>query len=94
MKCILISDPTSVKSAASLNLQVGTALDPKPMYGTAHFVEHMLFMGNEKYPGENEFAEFMQKCGGRKNGYTTLTNTNFHFDCAGQAFAEALDRFA
>ena len=31
------------------------------MYGTAHFVEHMLFMGNEKYPGESEFAEFMQK---------------------------------
>ena len=94
MKCLLINDPDSMKSAASLNLQVGTALDPRPMYGTAHFVEHMLFMGNEKYPGESEFAEFMQKVGGRKNGYTTLTNTNFHFDCAGPAFSEALDRFA
>ena len=94
MKCILIKDPSTNKSSASLNLQVGTALDPRPMYGTAHFVEHMLFLGTEKYPGESEYADFMQKVGGRKNAFTTLTNTNFHFDCAGPAFSEALDRFA
>ena len=26
--------------------------DPHDLPGLAHFCEHMLFMGNEKYPGE------------------------------------------
>lgn len=94
MKCLLIHDPTAAKCAAALDVNVGTALDPKPWYGLAHFLEHMLFLGNEKYPGENEYGDFMQKAGGRRNGFTTLTNTNIHFDCAPQAFNEALDRFA
>ena len=28
------------------------------------------------------------------NAYTSLTNTNYHFDCANEALEEALDRFA
>jgi secreted Zn-dependent insulinase-like peptidase len=43
MRCLLISDPESDKSAAALDVGVGCALDPKPLYGTAHFLEHMLF---------------------------------------------------
>jgi secreted Zn-dependent insulinase-like peptidase len=45
MKCILIEDKEADKSAASLDVMVGCSLDPKPLYGTAHFLEHMLFMG-------------------------------------------------
>ena len=45
MKCLLISDPETDKSAASLDVNVGSALDPRPLFGTAHFLEHMLFMG-------------------------------------------------
>lgn len=59
MRCILISDPEADKSAASLDVKVGCSLDPKPLYGTAHFLEHMLFMGTEKYPVENEYSQFM-----------------------------------
>jgi len=59
MRCILISDKETDKSAASLDVKVGCALDPKPLYGTAHFLEHMLFMGTEKYPSENEYSKFI-----------------------------------
>jgi predicted Zn-dependent peptidase len=27
------------------------------MPGTAHFCEHLLFMGTEKFPKENEYSE-------------------------------------
>ena len=54
MKCLLISDPETDKSAAALDVNVGSALDPRPMHGIAHFLEHMLFMGTKKYPEENE----------------------------------------
>jgi insulysin len=36
-------------------VHVGSGLDPKESYGLAHFCEHMLFMGTEKYPDENEY---------------------------------------
>ena len=94
MRCILISDPEADKSAASLDVKVGCSLDPKPLYGTAHFLEHMLFQGTEKYPSENEYSEFMSKNGGSNNAYTSLTNTNYHFNCSNEAFEEGLDRMA
>ena len=59
MRCILISDKEADKSAAALDVKVGCSLDPKPLYGTAHFLEHMLFMGTSKYPSENEYSQFM-----------------------------------
>ena len=36
----------------------------------------------------------MQNHGGVHNAYTSLTNTNYHFDCSNQGFEEGLDRFA
>ena len=43
MRCILVEDPEADKCAAALNVSVGSSLDPKPLWGTAHFLEHMLF---------------------------------------------------
>lgn len=48
MKCLLISDPTTDRSAASVDCEIGYMLDPKEFPGLAHFCEHMLFMGSEK----------------------------------------------
>ncbi len=94
MQCLLISDPEADKSAASLDVKVGCSLDPRPLYGTAHFLEHMLFMGTEKYPSENEYSEYITNNGGYNNAYTSLTNTNYQFECSNEGFAGALDRFA
>ena len=43
MRIMLISDPDTEISAASLDDGVGSALDEKELEGTAHFLEHMLF---------------------------------------------------
>ena len=56
IRCILIQDEEADKSYASLDVGVGIALDPKTHYGTAHFLEHMLFLGTETYPEEGEYA--------------------------------------
>jgi insulysin len=94
MMCLLIQDDEADKSAAALDVGVGAALDPKEFYGTAHFLEHMLFMGTEKYPSENEYSEFIKNAGGYNNAYTSSTNTNYHFECSNGSFEDALDRFA
>lgn len=57
--CLLISDPETDKSAACLDVKVGSSLDPPPFYGLAHFLEHMLFMGTKKFPKENEYSVFV-----------------------------------
>jgi len=94
MQCLLVSDEEADKSAASLDVNVGFALDPKPYFGCAHFLEHMLFQGSEKYPSEKEYFEYMKSNGGMCNAYTWLDNTNYHFECSTQALEGGLDRLA
>ena len=94
LRCLLIQDEEADKSCAALDVHVGASLDPKDHYGTAHFLEHMLFMGSEKFPKENEYSEFITNNGGYSNAFTSMTDTNYHFEVANDKFGEALDIFA
>ena len=55
----LINNPTAEKAAASLQVHVGSLRDPRNFQGLAHFLEHMLFIGSKKYPGEGEYMTFL-----------------------------------
>lgn len=88
------SDPTTDKSAASLDVRVGHLSDPDKFPGLAHFLEHMLFMGTEKYPDENEYNTFLSSHGGGSNAYTDTEDTNYYFDVLADHFEGAIDRFA
>ncbi|KNC71979.1 hypothetical protein SARC_15476, partial [Sphaeroforma arctica JP610] len=57
LKVLLVSDPKADKAAAALDVHVGHLHDPKELPGLAHFCEHLLFLGTEKYPKENVFSE-------------------------------------
>jgi insulysin len=94
MRCLLISDSEADKCAVSLDVNVGCSLDEEPFLGTAHLLEHMLFLGSSKYPEHSYFLEFIKKNGGKRNGMTSLTNTNYFFDVSNEAFPKALDIFA
>lgn len=48
------------QAACALCVGVGSYSDPEEIQGLAHFVEHMVFMGSEKYPKENEFDAFIK----------------------------------
>lgn len=48
LECLLVSDPTTDKSAAGISVRVGHLSDPENAQGMAHFCEHLLFMGTEK----------------------------------------------
>jgi len=70
------------KAAAALTVHVGGAHDPTSLHGTAHFLEHMLFQGTEKYPNEKEYIEYIKNNGGYNNAFTTTQDTSFFFDCS------------
>ncbi|XP_066956310.1 insulin-degrading enzyme [Macrobrachium rosenbergii] len=94
LKVLLISDSTTDKSAAAIDVHIGSMSDPRELPGLAHFCEHMLFMGTEKYPCENEYNKYLNEHGGSSNAYTAADHTNYYFDVAPDAFPGALDRFA
>lgn len=81
-------------AAASLTVAVGSFDEPKNVGGLAHFLEHMVFMGNEKYRGESEFNDFVTANGGRRNAMTSDEFTLYYFDIQENAFSEGLDRFS
>ena len=54
----------------------------------------MLFLGNKKFPGENEWATFLSDHGGEDNGETSWETTTFYFDVEPKYLKPALERFA
>ncbi|KAM4721771.1 nardilysin [Rhinophrynus dorsalis] len=85
---------TEKLSAAALCIGIGSFSDPDDLPGLAHFLEHMVFMGSEKYPDENGFDAFLKKHGGSDNASTDCERTIFQFDVQRKHFKEALDRWA
>ncbi len=94
MEVLLISDPETPKAAAALAVMVGSGDNPPGRAGLAHFLEHMLFLGTDKYPDAAEYEEFITEHGGSRNAYTSLELTNYFFDVNAPHLPEALDRFA
>ncbi|MDX5334940.1 MAG: insulinase family protein, partial [Marinobacter sp.] len=72
LRVILASDPDADKAAASMNVAVGSGNDPADREGLAHFLEHMLFLGTEKYPDPGEYQQFIRSHGGSHNAFTAF----------------------
>lgn len=94
IEVMLVSDPSTEKSAASLSVGVGLLQDPMTQQGMAHYLEHMLFLGTEDYPDTKGYSAFMTANGGSQNAYTWLDITNYMFSVNNDAVDEALDRFS
>jgi len=94
MKVLLLSDPKLNVASAAVVVGVGSLSDPPERQGLAHYLEHMLFLGTEKYPAVEEFGEYLQRNGGYNNAYTARDRTNYHLEIRPDAFEGALDRFA
>lgn len=94
LKVLLISDPSAEKAAASMDVAVGSGANPESIPGLAHFLEHMLFLGTEKYPEADSYQSFISANGGSFNAFTAYENTNYFFDIRPQALPGALDRFS
>jgi len=94
LECLVIHDPTADKASAALDVNVGHLSDPDDLPGLAHFVEHLSFMGTEKYPDENDYSVFLSNHNGSSNAFTGMDDTNYFFEVAHEHFEGALDRFA
>ncbi|CAM9705052.1 unnamed protein product, partial [Hapterophycus canaliculatus] len=64
-KVLLISDPETKTSAAAMDVHVGHFSDPDDLPGLAHFCEHLLFLGTDKYPDETRYTSHTSTTHGR-----------------------------
>ncbi len=59
-------------------VQTGSRNEIEPgKSGFAHFFEHMMFRGTEKYPAD-VYQDILKKAGASQNAYTTDDYTNYH----------------
>ncbi|CDH56832.1 a-pheromone processing metallopeptidase ste23 [Lichtheimia corymbifera JMRC:FSU:9682] len=94
LQVLLIHDADTDKSSAALDVHVGHLSDPDDLQGLAHFCEHLLFMGTEKYPKENDYNQYLAEHSGFSNAFTGVENTNYYFEIGHEYLGGALDRFA
>lgn len=81
-------------AAVALMVDVGSFSEPRSYQGLAHFLEHMIFMGSEKYPAENAFDAHIKKCGGSDNAQTDAEDTVFFFEVSEEHLDSSMDYFS
>ncbi len=92
LECVFINDKKASQSAVSL--AVGCGSYDEKIDGLAHFLEHMLFMGNEKYKDETDYFNFISIHNGYSNAYTANDHTNYFYTIDSNYLIESFDIFS
>ncbi|UFX39058.1 insulinase family protein [Chlamydia trachomatis] len=90
---MIVSSPKASESGAALVVKTGNNADPLEFPGLAHFTEHCVFLGNEKYPQPSGFPAFLSTHGGIYNAFTYPDKTCFLFSVNNSDLDTALDQF-
>ncbi len=92
IEVLFVHDEKALVSSVSLSVGCGSYEDTEP--GCAHFLEHMLFMGNEKYPDEKYYSFFVSSHNGYCNAYTAGDHTNYYYTIDSNYLEKSLDIFS
>ena len=72
-------------------VQTGSRNEVEPgKSGFAHFFEHMMFRGTERYPA-HAYQAIVTRAGARQNAYTTDDYTNYHMTFAAEDLEKVLE---
>lgn len=86
--------PRLKRCAAALRVSAGSHDVPLAWPGLAHFLEHLLFLGTERFPVEQSLMAYVQRHGGQVNASTGERHTDFFFELPAADFAAGLERLA
>lgn len=89
IKVVLISDPELNDSSCCVGVGAGYLQDE--FEGTAHFLEHLLFMGSEKYQKQNEYHAYVGTCGGTHNAFTADNMTCYYISLDSSFLTKGID---
>ncbi|MHC8385091.1 pyrroloquinoline quinone biosynthesis protein PqqF [Pseudomonas sp. LB3P14] len=86
--------PDLKRSAAALRVAAGSHDVPLAWPGLAHFLEHLLFLGTERFPAGLGLMAYVQGHGGQVNAKTSERTTDYFFELPPQAFIGGLERLS
>ena len=86
--------PRLKRCAAALRVAAGSHDVPLAWPGLAHFLEHLLFLGTERFPTGEGLMAYVQRQGGQVNASTRERTTDFFFELPEPTFADGLERLA
>ncbi|WP_268798322.1 pyrroloquinoline quinone biosynthesis protein PqqF [Pseudomonas huanghezhanensis] len=84
--------PRLKRCAAALRVAAGSHDAPREWPGLAHFLEHLFFLGTERFPAGQNLMAFVQRHGGQLNASTRERTTDFFFELPEPVFAHGLER--
>ncbi|MFZ3284896.1 pyrroloquinoline quinone biosynthesis protein PqqF [Pseudomonas sp.] len=86
--------PGLKRSAAALRVAAGSHDVPLAWPGLAHFLEHLLFLGTERFPTGEGLMAYVQSHGGQVNASTRERTTDFFFELPRHSFSDGLTRLS
>lgn len=84
--------PRLKRCAAALRVAAGSHDVPLAWPGLAHFLEHLFFLGTERFPADQGLMAYVQGHGGQVNARTNERTTDFVFELPPPAFEGGLER--
>lgn len=86
--------PELKRCAAALRIAAGSHDVPLAWPGLAHFLEHLLFLGTERFPADQALMAYVQRHGGQVNARTSERTTDFFFELSPKAISGGLERLS
>ncbi|WP_433898609.1 pyrroloquinoline quinone biosynthesis protein PqqF [Pseudomonas sp. PSE1(2024)] len=86
--------PGLKRSAAALRVAAGSHDVSLAWPGLAHFLEHLLFLGTERFPAQQGLMAYVQGHGGQVNASTRERTTDFFFELPPASFSGGLERLS
>lgn len=77
-----------------MSYNVGSRIEPKPIAGVAHYLEHMLFKGTQKRPDPLTITQEIESVGGFVNAGTSRETTSYWVKVPGNQLSLAFDVLA
>lgn len=88
----LLHLPNASQAAALVRVHAGAHDAPSEYPGLAHFLEHLLFLGSERYAVTDSLMAYVQRSGGQLNASTRERHTDFFFQLSADLLEPGLDR--
>lgn len=92
LQVILRHAPQLKRCAAAVRVMAGSHDAPRTYPGLAHFLEHLLFLGNDRFALDDGLMRYVQRHGGQVNASTRERTTDYFFEVPQAAFAGGLER--
>jgi predicted Zn-dependent peptidase len=88
---VRLAMPGTRAVTALVAFEAGARTERAEENGMAHFLEHLVFKGGEKFPHYRDVNETAERLGAQLNAYTSHDLVAFHITCRSEAAMSAVD---